>query len=44
MDPLRIIQQTSERQLGLVLVEQVRAAGLTRSARATASPATGSND
>jgi very-short-patch-repair endonuclease len=32
MDPLRIIQQTSERQLGLVLVEQVRAAGLTRSA------------
>ncbi|HET6772093.1 MAG TPA: hypothetical protein VFH36_02210 [Acidimicrobiales bacterium] len=32
MDPLRTVQQTCERQLGLVLVEQVRAAGLTRSA------------
>jgi len=32
MQPLHAVQQTSERQLGLVLVEQVRAAGLTRSA------------
>jgi very-short-patch-repair endonuclease len=32
MDLLRRVQQTCERQLGLVLVEQVRAAGLTRSA------------